>query len=290
MPSSLLITTSPPPSLHLLGLRAKEEFGINWMADWRDIWGSVPPVSSGRDFELQAENYTRSVLDRADLVTATSHFTVERFRSLSEKPDYHFLPNGYRESDFSRSVPEASNSIGVYGTYSRLLKLDLMFQWLADYHRLRPETEFRIVHVGIDEGRTLRKLARRLDLAGLLDSRGYLSHSEAVRTMRSHRLNLLTLSDEFDTSFIIPSRLFELLRAEPPLVLWLPKISSARCILERHNFADVDIVDRPEEFKLLLDRYLNEGSERHRRSRAGVERFERSRQLSELEKILSRVM
>ena len=37
----LVITTGPPHSTHLVGQKLKKEFGINWMADFRDPWTEV---------------------------------------------------------------------------------------------------------------------------------------------------------------------------------------------------------------------------------------------------------
>jgi len=36
-----LITTGPPHSLHLIGLRLKKELKINWIADFRDPWTTI---------------------------------------------------------------------------------------------------------------------------------------------------------------------------------------------------------------------------------------------------------
>ncbi len=52
---SAVITTSPPPSSHLVGLRLKKETGITWIADFRDIWFSesidhVYPTDFQRNF------------------------------------------------------------------------------------------------------------------------------------------------------------------------------------------------------------------------------------------------
>ncbi|MEX1382275.1 MAG: glycosyl transferase family 1, partial [Lutibacter sp.] len=36
-----IITTGPPHSMHLIGLKLKKQLGINWIADFRDPWTEI---------------------------------------------------------------------------------------------------------------------------------------------------------------------------------------------------------------------------------------------------------
>jgi hypothetical protein len=108
---------------------------------------------------------------------------------------------------------------------------------------------------------------------------GYLPHHESIQAIRCHAANIIMLSDELDTSYIIPSKLFELLRAEPPLLAILPPGNAARLLLEEYDFSDVFVIDSAAELGDALNRLRSHSSTQ---MRAGVARFERRQEMSSL--------
>src|SRR5690606_22928205 len=70
-----IITTGPPHSLHLIGLKLKQNHpGLKWIADFRDPWTEI---SYHSDLKLNASSqekhryWEKSVLENADIVLAT---------------------------------------------------------------------------------------------------------------------------------------------------------------------------------------------------------------------------
>jgi hypothetical protein len=116
---------------------------------------------------------------------------------------------------------------------------------------------------------------------------GYLPHYESIQAVRCHAANIIMLSDELDTSYIIPSKLFELLRAEPPLIAILPPGNAARLLLEEYDFSDVFVIDNAAELGNALARLH---SCPPAVTRLGVERFERRQELNGLLKQLEELL
>jgi glycosyltransferase involved in cell wall biosynthesis len=99
-------TTSSPESAHLAGLALRTEFGLPWIADFRDPWvGRVtyaPPTAwhDRRHRALEA-----SVVRAADRITVVSEAMAARFRERYpdvEANRFVVLPNGYDPDDWAR--------------------------------------------------------------------------------------------------------------------------------------------------------------------------------------------
>ncbi|MCU0461927.1 MAG: hypothetical protein MUF36_07940 [Bacteroidales bacterium] len=121
-----IITTSPPHSTQLIGLKLKKKFPeIKWIADLRDPWTDIYyydlfyPTFISRKIDL---SYEKAVLRNADIITTVGPSLGRYFESkvpgTGEK--IRIVHNGYDESDFDNvtvSVPEKF-TISYTGTIS----------------------------------------------------------------------------------------------------------------------------------------------------------------------------
>ena len=107
-----IITTGPPHSIHLIGLRLKKKIpSIRWLADFRDPWSEwgfldtlmVGPIARGFHRRLE-----KKVLTQADIVTTITPFYVRSFEKLAGRK-VELLTNGYDEDDFARLAPERTS-------------------------------------------------------------------------------------------------------------------------------------------------------------------------------------
>ncbi len=99
-----LITTGPPHSLHLIGLKLKKKDpSLRWIADLRDPWSewdlldtlSLTSLARRRHQKLEKE-----VLQAADEVITIGPYHVERFEKLGGRK-VNLITNGFDEDDFS---------------------------------------------------------------------------------------------------------------------------------------------------------------------------------------------
>lgn len=277
---NILITTSPPVSIHQLGLSAAEQGSVAWIADFRDIWGSLSLEDQSDAFRARAEAYLTEITDAANLITATSPLTIDYLQTeINAAADYHFLPNGYDESDFATPVVEHNQYLGLYGTLNRLIGVEKLLDWISVLRNSTSDLKTSIRHIGYLDLQDLDDLLARYGMRSDFLSVGYLPHYESIQAVRSNAANIIMLSDELDTSYIIPSKLFELLRAEPPVLAILPPGNAARLLLEEYDFSDVFVIDSVAELGDALNRLRLHSS---RQMRAGVARFERREEISGL--------
>ena len=94
-PFDLIITSGPPHSLHLIGLQAKQQTGMLWIADFRDPWTgffqnrSLPLSKKAKQKHKQLE---QKVLQHADRVVVTSPSLKAEFKK--HQPKIAVLTNG----------------------------------------------------------------------------------------------------------------------------------------------------------------------------------------------------
>src|SRR5699024_1250641 len=92
-----VITTGPPHSMHLIGLKLKEKLNIKWIADFRDPWTDIHyqaklPLTKKSTWKHQ--KLEENVLQIADVIITTSFKTGEDFKKRTQKP-VEVITNGF---------------------------------------------------------------------------------------------------------------------------------------------------------------------------------------------------
>lgn len=99
-----VVTTGPPHSLHLIGLRLKQQDpSLHWLADFRDPWsewGFLDTLQVGPWARKRHRALEKRVLQRADEVITITPFYVRQFSALGGRK-VNLLTNGFDEDDFS---------------------------------------------------------------------------------------------------------------------------------------------------------------------------------------------
>lgn len=102
----VIITSGPPHSTHLIGLKLKEKHHIKWIADFRDPWTDIyyydqflhTAYAKKIDKALEMQ-----VLESADKVLAVCDSNLNLFKSKLPEGDQqkvHLIMNGFDEKDF----------------------------------------------------------------------------------------------------------------------------------------------------------------------------------------------
>ncbi len=108
----VVVTTGPPHSLHLIGLRLRKKLpSIKWVADFRDPWSEwdlLDTLSLSARAREKHRRLEKDVLKHADRVLTIAPFHVNRLEELGQR-HVDLLTNGFDEEDF-RSIVQVHTS------------------------------------------------------------------------------------------------------------------------------------------------------------------------------------
>jgi glycosyltransferase involved in cell wall biosynthesis len=236
-----VITTSPPPSVHIIGAALKQ-LGAPWIADLRDGWTvDAPrppfPLAVERRLDVMLE---RSLLQRADVVIGVTRSIVADLRDRLGV-DARLLPNGYDPEE--RELPDARLATGLLaeGRHS------LVHTGRASVSERTPDTLYAALRLMLAADRTI---ADRLEVvfAGPLsrEEKRELSDPELQRITRwvgpLDRARALVLQQEANSLLVIATgprerslatgKLFEYLTAGPPILVIGDRSEAAEIVAE----------------------------------------------------------
>lgn len=100
-----IITTGPPHSIHLIGLRLKKKnHNLKWVADFRDPWGAwdlLDTLSLTKRSREKHNSLEREVLQTADRVITIAPFHVKLFEKSGGR-SVDLITNGFDTDDFAQ--------------------------------------------------------------------------------------------------------------------------------------------------------------------------------------------
>src|SRR5439155_15880914 len=101
----VVLTTSPPSSVHLIGAAAKRTTGVRWVADLRDSIVANPHRAAERlavrTKERGEHAVARLVARYADAIVCVSEAIADEARSLAPAGTVHTISNGSDFDDFA---------------------------------------------------------------------------------------------------------------------------------------------------------------------------------------------
>ncbi|HOP44190.1 MAG TPA: glycosyltransferase, partial [Flavobacteriales bacterium] len=100
-PVDVIVTTGPPHSMHLIGLRLKRALGIRWVADFRDPWTNIDfyrQLKLSRSADRRHRRLEAEVLREADTVVAVGWTLADELRDLGAKR-VEVITNGFDPAD-----------------------------------------------------------------------------------------------------------------------------------------------------------------------------------------------
>ena len=227
-----IITTGPPHSTHLIGLKLKKKYHLKWIVDFRDPWTTIYYNDSLYQTRLAKrinQRYEQSVLNTCDHLILVS---VDQNKLSVDPKKVTFLPNGFDAIDFNvkkADFPEAF-TICYTGTIADSYPTAKL---LEAFERFRVHTVFRLLFVGKVTETIKKDFSDRLDDA--VEFVDFVSHKEAINFMMSSNILLLMIPKTENNKFIIPGKVFEYLATGRAILVIGPPDSMAAQIIRKAN-------------------------------------------------------
>ena len=223
-PVDAVVTTGPPQSMHLIGLKLKRLTGVRWIVDFRDPWTEMHyfkhmgllPCTAKRHRKLEQQ-----VIDECDAVISVSSPVRDDFQARTSTPVI-LLTNGYDTEDFAAEPPALPADrftlvhTGLFASDGNPVKLwDVLAAKCAEDAEFKRQLRIRLA------GKTDTEIVESLNVRGLsgnVENLGYLPHSQTVELQRSANVLMLPLRQEPEYAKALPGKIFEYMAARRPVL------------------------------------------------------------------------
>jgi len=232
-----VITTSPPPSVHLVGMKIKALFGIPWIADFRDFWFSQPiemvyRTSLQKKYALRLKG---KIVETADAVVGVNRSIADclgRGEVITNGSDIETAHL------WQRRDPQRNDRfiIGVLGTINHLCPIEPLFKAVAALIENDREIaeKIKIVHVGGFDQASMSLLLDKYGLRTIVSLLGYLPKNAAIAALSSSDILYFSVA-EFGPYHILPGRIFDYLMSDRPIIGAVPSGSDAEALLKEYD-------------------------------------------------------
>ncbi len=226
----VVLTTSPPPSLHLLGATVKRTTGAAWVADLRDPLTSHPHRRGyesrlARVKESTVGGVGRLVASQADAIVAASEPIAEEMRALEPKGKVVTIANGCDFDDFAGLEHHTSDRLRIthaghfHGKRDPRPFLRALAESGLDDVVVRFAGDFRVAD---------REYAEALGLGDRVELLGEVSRRRSLELQRDSDVLLLLIPESGGRGKdVLTGKIYEYLAAERPILAAVPPDGAA---------------------------------------------------------------
>ena len=234
-PIDLIITSGPPHSLHIIGMQAKQQTGMLWIADFRDPWTgffqnrSLPLSKKAKQKHKQLE---QKVLQHADRVVVTAPSLKSDFKT--HNPNIAVLTNGYEQL-----LPTATAAAaGMVYAGSLKAQQNPTVLWQAIASLIKSNAAFSEAFSLDVYGKVATSIKAEVKSLGIETHVRFLGYQpkEVVDVQLTNAKALLLLGINMPmTANVIHGKLFEYMAAQRPVLGIGPKPSDMQALFDAHQ-------------------------------------------------------
>jgi glycosyltransferase involved in cell wall biosynthesis len=291
----VVITTSPPGSVHLVGAAVQKATGARWLADLRDPLVAFQhrraDTAATRARQATAEQVARLVARRADAISCVSEAIAEEARSLDARGTVRTIPNGCDFDDFAGLEYAPGSRFRITHAGGFFGKRDPR-PFLQAFHDAGIDAVARFVG---DFRASDREWAESLGLGDRLELLDYVPHVEALRLQRDSEALLLLVPDADGRGRgVLSGKVFEYLAAGRPILAVVPPDGAAADLVRETGAGVVvapdDVSGIREALRELHARFVDGGLPAVELSEETRERLSRRARVEEVAALLRDVV
>jgi glycosyltransferase involved in cell wall biosynthesis len=256
----VVLTTSPPSSVHLVGAAVKRVTGVRWVADLRDSIVAHPHRRAERlavRTKERGEAVVAGLVARnADAIVAVSEAIAEETRGLDPKGPVVTIANGSDFDDFAGLQYERGARFRITHTGSFFGKRDPR-PFLTALAQSGLDVTARFVG---DFRSADREWAEQLGLGDRLELHPYVPRRRSLELQRDSEALLLLIPEAGGRGKgVLSGKVFEYLAAERPILASVPPDGAAAQLIEETGAGVVAPPDDPaaiaDALRGLVERY-----------------------------------
>lgn len=219
---NLILSTSPPHSVHLIAKRVAEEFQLPWVADFRDEWTTDLHLSSWK-YATMHQQLEKDILVSADYITTVRHSAKKHFQESNAHAKVIY--NGFDPNDFAKLNSADNQNVldnkkfnilycGSFTPRSSPIKLfDELETIISGDDNIKKDLSLTVVG---DKRSNIRRLKNHPKLHENVSFIDYQPHDICLKLMQGAGVLLLLATNEKGMD-ILPGKLFEYFYSKKPI-------------------------------------------------------------------------
>jgi glycosyltransferase involved in cell wall biosynthesis len=256
-PVDAIITTGPPHSMHIIGLKLHRKTQLPWIADFRDPWTNIDfykELNLTRFADKLHHRKEQQVIAEADCVVSVTPTWCAEFETKHPKK-IALVHNGYDEADVATQKVAIDDDFSLVhiGSVNAARNPKVLWKALSE---LLPENKelasnVKIKLVGNIEGVVFNDI-EKYRLGNYVDRVGYLSHKEAVAFQQKAQILLLLINNTPNANGILTGKLYEYMASGRPTLAIGPDGSDIAKVLNETGAGVIVDFDDVEGMKRML--------------------------------------
>jgi len=258
-----IITTGPPHSVHLIGLKLKKRLNIKWIADFRDPWSEIDYLEEFKPSKMAKylQRYLeRKVLIQADKVITVSHNWASDLKRLGAH-SVSIITNGYDSDDFLNfdyNTPSQDFYIMYSGIIHNYRNPEYLWDTLEKLCASIPSfaKTFQLRLFGIIDAEVLKYIKKLPILSKHFYFGGYIPHDKLLKEYEKATALLHLQNNTINAPGHIPGKLFEYLATKKAIIGIGPvEGDSSRIINECNSGKVFERTEKDEIYNYIKDLY-----------------------------------
>ena len=221
----VVISTGPPHSAHLIGLKLKETLNIKWIADFRDPWTEIDYLHQlplTKKAIKKHQFFENAVLKKADHVLVVGETMARNFRKITKSVSV--ISNGYDTfTSKSNAGLDSTFSLVHIGLMNSDRNHQILWQSLkalcdenADF---KNDLQLKFIGAIADD---VEHDIQKYQLKNNTELISYVPHNEVLQYQQSAQVLLLAVNNVPSAKGIITGKIFEYLQANRPILAIAP--------------------------------------------------------------------
>ena len=236
-----IITTSPPHSTQLIGLKLKKKTNIKWIADIRDPWTEI--YYNKEFYKTSFANkldykYEQQVINNADKVIVVSNSIKQAFSKNKKEllNKINIISNGFDTDDIIESSNSNNNKINIVytGTISDIYPMNIFI----DAIKLLSNKNISIKLVG-QVNEIFKQKIETEKLTNIFEFVGQVSHEESLEYLSKADIALLLIPEIKDNKGILTGKFFEYLGSKKIILAIGPSDGDVAKIIKKTNSGEM---------------------------------------------------
>lgn len=291
-----IITTGPPHSVHLIGLKLKQSNKeLKWIADFRDPWSEwdlLDTLSLSSWARARHKKLEHKVLTSADKVITIAPYHVDRLQVLSGR-QVELITNGFDEDDFAQidHFPTQKFTIRHVGVVDELRDPQPVMDVLKELCVSDADfaTSVFVEFIGKVNSAFKNRVAADEVLSKIIQFTDQMPHDQLLKIYGSTNLQLLVLAHTVIAPGNLPGKFFEYLASGNPILAIGPVQGDAARVLQESQAGKIHERTDLNGIKNTLYYYFEDWKKGVKVSRKGAVKFTRRNLTNQLIDLLNKL-